>query len=352
MDPIIVKSDRLFISYRRSDAQSYGRAVYEVLTDILPSENVFFDQETIPPGVNFADFLQKWVGECDILLALIGPGWIDAMTEIGSRRLDNSDDLVRLELRKALERGIPLIPVLLDGASMPDVSKLPGDLAGLIWQNAVSIRARSITEDMVRLLTKIGIISTAAGDTYNKAKVGDPDAMCVLGSYYQYNYSLPGSTKRAEEWYDLATKVGYPRHWVQAGLFFWENGRYDKGTYEKGTRLLQRAYDADNEQWSALASSLRDREPAKALKLWKKHGASLLTEPYHMERFAEMLAEAGSIDGKNYILARRLCVRALHLRHEPAYNCHEFAFKRILDRCDQEIARMGMTRRFFYMLTR
>jgi hypothetical protein len=46
-------------------------------------------------------------------------------SEDGTRRLDDPDDFVRLELEAALARGIRVIPVLVDRAPLPRSDSLP-----------------------------------------------------------------------------------------------------------------------------------------------------------------------------------------------------------------------------------
>src|SRR4051812_10594936 len=106
---------KVFISYRRDDAKWQAREIYRSLTQVLPHDHVFMDIDSIPPGADFVDILEGWVEKCDILLALIGAGWIDAIDpKTGRRRLENPNDFVRIEVRKGLARGIPVVPVLLD----------------------------------------------------------------------------------------------------------------------------------------------------------------------------------------------------------------------------------------------
>jgi hypothetical protein len=78
------------------------------------------DVDKIPLGVNFVKFLSEEVGKCDVLLALIGANWLTIRDEKGNRRLDNPNDFLRIEIATALTRDIPVIPILLDGARMPD----------------------------------------------------------------------------------------------------------------------------------------------------------------------------------------------------------------------------------------
>ena len=69
---------KVFISYRRDDSKYQARMIYAAFCQVVASENVFMDVDSIPPGANFRKILKGWVDECDVLLALIGPGWIDA----------------------------------------------------------------------------------------------------------------------------------------------------------------------------------------------------------------------------------------------------------------------------------
>jgi hypothetical protein len=58
--------------------------------------------DAIPPGVNFHKVLREAVPRCDVLLAVIGPNWLNVRDEEGSRRLDNPNDFLRIEIATAL----------------------------------------------------------------------------------------------------------------------------------------------------------------------------------------------------------------------------------------------------------
>lgn len=151
-------SKRVFISYRRDDAKWQAREIYRALTQVLPREQVFMDVDSIPPGADFVDVLEAWVDQCDILLALIGSGWVEAKDpKTGRRRLENTNDFVRIEVRKALHRGIPVVPVLLDGAPIPDTDRLPEDLQRLTRRNAEFVEHRTVDTDVDRLIRKLGL---------------------------------------------------------------------------------------------------------------------------------------------------------------------------------------------------
>jgi hypothetical protein len=119
-------SSKVFISYRRDDSKYPARMIYGALRQVVPREHVFMDIDSIPLGANFRQMLTSWVKECDILLAVVGPGWIDVTDpKTNRRRLDNPSDYVRIEIGEAFSRGIPVVPVLIDGARMPDLDLLP-----------------------------------------------------------------------------------------------------------------------------------------------------------------------------------------------------------------------------------
>lgn len=83
------------------------------------------DFDTIPPFTRFADFIRQKVAECDVLVAVIGPRWMDTLRE---RLSDSEDDYVRIEIRLALEEGKPIAPICIKGAEAPRRHDLPPDL--------------------------------------------------------------------------------------------------------------------------------------------------------------------------------------------------------------------------------
>src|SRR4029077_10147581 len=135
-----------------------ARMIYNAFRAVLPRNNVFMDVDSIPLGADFVETLEGWVEKCEILLALIGPGWADAIDPKTSRkRLQNDYDFVRVEIREALKRGIPVVPVLLDGTPMPDPEHLPDDLKRLVRRQAEFVEFRSFDADVERLIKKLGI---------------------------------------------------------------------------------------------------------------------------------------------------------------------------------------------------
>jgi len=153
---------KIFISYRRDDSRYQAAKIYDAFVRGLPRENIFMDVDTIPLGVDFVKVLEGWVEQCEVLLVLMGPNWANSTDpKTRKRRVDNPKDFVRVELRGALTRDIPVVPVLLDGAELPDDADLPDDIKGLLNRNAEFVDFRTFDADVQRLIKKLGVGSSA-----------------------------------------------------------------------------------------------------------------------------------------------------------------------------------------------
>ena len=143
---------KVFISYRRDDSAGHAGRVHDRLELEFGRDLLFMDVDAVPLGMNFIKILDEAVAKCDALLAVIGPNWLDLRDKEGSRRLDDPHDYVRIEIAAALQRDIPVIPVLLDGAEIPRVDQLPQDIEELALRNGLFVRHASFHNDMDRLI--------------------------------------------------------------------------------------------------------------------------------------------------------------------------------------------------------
>jgi hypothetical protein len=147
----VPKERRVFLSYRREETRhAAGR-----IADRIGPDRVFMDVDTIEPGADFAEAINEAVASCALLLALIGPRWLDATDRRGRRRLDDPHGLVVLEIVAALRRDVRVVPVLLDGAEMPDRDDLPEQLRPLVRRQAVRVDHETFASDVTRLLDMI-----------------------------------------------------------------------------------------------------------------------------------------------------------------------------------------------------
>jgi ketosteroid isomerase-like protein len=128
------------ISYRREDSTSIAGRLHDRLRAEFGRENVFMDFDSIPYGVDFREHIAETLEKADIVIAVIGPRWLGDRGE-SARRIDDATDFVRLEVVGALQRGIPVIPILVDNTPMPRVDTLPSDLKPLVFRNALVLDA-------------------------------------------------------------------------------------------------------------------------------------------------------------------------------------------------------------------
>lgn len=144
---------KAFISYRRSDSQAATGRLYDRLNAAYPG--MFFrDVSGIGVGVDFTREIDRAVSSSLVLIAVIGPEWATASAD-GKRRLDEADDFVRLEIASALKRNIRIIPVLVDGASMPEEDELPAALQPLRKWNAIQLVEEYYEEGLQRLIDSL-----------------------------------------------------------------------------------------------------------------------------------------------------------------------------------------------------
>jgi hypothetical protein len=154
----------IFISYRRDDAAGYAGRLYDLLAGRFHPQHVFMDVDTIEPGADFVQVIQDAVGRCDALLAIIGPGWLDAVDHTGRRRLDDPNDFVRLEIEAALHREVRVVPILVQGAEMPGPADLPDPLVALSRRNALELSHGRWHADAARLIAVLEKMEVAKAE--------------------------------------------------------------------------------------------------------------------------------------------------------------------------------------------
>ncbi|MFC1997403.1 SUMF1/EgtB/PvdO family nonheme iron enzyme [Chloroflexota bacterium] len=150
-----MSDQKIFISYRRVDSSGFAGRLFDRLSARFGDENIFMDVEDLDPGVDFFEKLGEAVAACDVLIAVIGRGWLDVKDSEGHRRLDSPEDFVRIEIAAALDRDVRVIPVLVQDAKMPGSRDLPTALQPLTRLNALEIRHERFNADVDRLTRAI-----------------------------------------------------------------------------------------------------------------------------------------------------------------------------------------------------
>jgi len=166
---------KIFISYRRAESEAQAGRLFEQLSARFDPRRVFADRESIGPGQDFLEEIEAAVNSCKILLAVIGPEWLNCVDGSGKRRLDDPEDVVRLEIAAALRRKVRVIPVLIGGATMPDKADLPDELKALARRQAWPVSDTHWRADVERLIEKI------AGDIKRRKYLVIAGALVLLG---------------------------------------------------------------------------------------------------------------------------------------------------------------------------
>jgi hypothetical protein len=132
---------RIFISYRRDDSRTITGRIYDRLVQAFEPDSVFKDVQDIHSGQNWQTVLQQEIERSDIILAVIGATWTTLTDEAGNRRITNDEDYVRLEVAHGLQdAGCTVIPLLVNGADVPEREQLPPDLQPLTERQALRVR--------------------------------------------------------------------------------------------------------------------------------------------------------------------------------------------------------------------
>jgi hypothetical protein len=142
---------RIFVSYRRDDCAAHAGWLASMLRASDAGE-VFIDVESIGLGENFVVRIQREIEACDVVLVVIGKEWLTLTGHDGSPRIHDELDWVHLEVKSALERRIPVVPVLVEGAAMPRSHELPEQVRDLAYRNGIRLTEASWATDVRRLV--------------------------------------------------------------------------------------------------------------------------------------------------------------------------------------------------------
>jgi TIR domain len=145
---------KIAISYRRTDSDVTGR-IFDRLVQRYGRNSIFRDIDDIPFGIDFRKVVNDALQGTDALIAIVGPNWRGART-FGAARINEANDPVRIEVEAAIQRDIPLIPVLIGGAVMPKPTELPNTLRDFAFRNAANVDSgRNFETDVERLMSSM-----------------------------------------------------------------------------------------------------------------------------------------------------------------------------------------------------
>jgi TIR domain len=150
-----LRRPKVFLCYRREDTQGFARGIYESLAGKYGHEQVFRDIDSTPAGVKYSAWIESRVGQCSVMIVLIGNAWLSAKDHAGQQRLNLSTDWVRHEIEVALRGDIPIIPVRIQGAAMPSEDELPPSIADLAGFQSAEVADSRWAFDMGQLIQAI-----------------------------------------------------------------------------------------------------------------------------------------------------------------------------------------------------
>ena len=146
----------IFISYRRGESAGYAGRLHESLERRFGEGTVFRDVDRLQPGQDFVSAISTSLRDCSACLVLVGRQWLDVSDATGVRRLTLPDDYVRLEIEAALARpDLLVVPILVEGATMPQTKDLPPSIRPLTRRHALSLRDESWDADVDRLCSAL-----------------------------------------------------------------------------------------------------------------------------------------------------------------------------------------------------
>jgi hypothetical protein len=146
---------KVFVNYRRRDTKHVAGRLRDVIAARYGSRSVFMDVDSIGAATDFVVEIDNALRKTKVMVILIGEDWLDARGKDGKRRLDDPTDHVRLEIERALQRDIPLLPVVVDSASMPTSQMVPPSLIPMTRYHASRLRHDTFHPDARRVLETI-----------------------------------------------------------------------------------------------------------------------------------------------------------------------------------------------------
>ncbi|HEU5470189.1 MAG TPA: toll/interleukin-1 receptor domain-containing protein [Actinophytocola sp.] len=183
----------VFVSYRSDDNPYVAAQLHTVLGVRFGRHRVFRDCDSMRPGQVYPDSIRAALASCRVLVVVIGPGWLTATAGSGRRRLDDTRDWVRRELKFAFGHKVPVVPVLLDGAAPPAPGELPDDIRQLGLTQAHRVRHRQLRTDLDALVEHLTALVPGLGSSDLAA---EPNP---TGVHNQHNMAGSGGTVFANQ---------------------------------------------------------------------------------------------------------------------------------------------------------
>lgn len=148
----------VFLSYRRRDSQDITRRIHDELTKAYGEDTIFLDEKSIPKSEDIREYLRDVLSQCAVVLPVIASEWLNSILSAGpnSGSWLKPNDWVRLEIEEALKCvGVKIVPLLIDGVTMPRAECLPESIQDLAYRNGFLFSTKAFREDMPRLIREL-----------------------------------------------------------------------------------------------------------------------------------------------------------------------------------------------------
>jgi hypothetical protein len=232
----------LFMSYRRNDVPDMVGRLHDRIEARFGPGSLFRDVDAIRAGSDFRQALEQALSESRALIAIMGPSFVAELRRTGT-------DFVVEEIGRALERSVPVIPVLVHGAAMPALEQLPPRISQLVNLQACRLRGDpDFRGDARRILDVLAPLLQAgpAAPTATLLLVSGP----LKGTTYRLDKerTLLGRDPSCDVHIDAGfASLFHAALLSREGIFYCEDLSSSNGTFMNGARVSgrQRLNDGD-----------------------------------------------------------------------------------------------------------
>ena len=148
---------QVFISYKRGDAEIAAALVADKIDAAGGPGTAFLAPRSLTLGIDFNEAIHDALHRSAVLVAVIGPSWLRE-SAAGGRQLTPEERVARMvatEVQTAIDRGIPVVPILTEGAQLPSVDQLPASMSSLSRCQGLFLRTESIASDIDQLVASL-----------------------------------------------------------------------------------------------------------------------------------------------------------------------------------------------------
>ncbi len=128
--------------------------IHDWLANRFEAENVLIDIDSIRAGRDFRSEIERLLIDCNVVLAVIGPGWLGDDPDTKTRRIDEENDPVRLEIAYCVKHGKPIIPLWFGGMTLDKLTNLPPDIAEFVVLNGFEVQEGQYFRSFMELLER------------------------------------------------------------------------------------------------------------------------------------------------------------------------------------------------------